>query len=73
MEEHVSEIDKNSECFKHLQEYLSHNFQWSVLSIARRNTFKQKILEAYFLKIMEPSLNSQMNIAILTLFSNGIT
>ena len=49
--EHESGIDKNSECFKHLQEHLSHGFQWSVLSIAPRNTFKRKILEAYFIKI----------------------
>ena len=61
LNEHESGIDKNSECFKHPQEYLSHDFLWSVLSIAPRNTSKRKILEAYFIKIMEPSLNSQMN------------
>ena len=56
--EHESGIDKNSECFKHVQEHLSHGFHWSVLSVAPRNTFKRKILEAYFIKIMVPSLNS---------------
>ena len=71
--EHESGIDKNSECFKHLQEHLSYSFQWSVLSIAPRNTFKRKILETYFTKLMVPSLNSQMNSNILTLFRNGIT
>ena len=71
--EHESGIDKNSECFKHLQEHLSHGFQGSVISIAPRNTFKWKILEAYFIKIMVPSLNSQMNSDVLTLFRNGIT
>ena len=71
--EHESGIDKNSECFKHLQEYLSHGFQWSVLSISPRNTFKWKILKAYFNKIMVPSLNSQMNSDVLTLFRNVIT
>ena len=40
-----------------------HEFQWSLLSIAPWNTFKQKILEAYFIMIIEPSLNSQMNTA----------
>ena len=69
---HESGINKNWECFKHLQEHFSHGFQWSVLSIAPRNTIKWKILEAYFIKIMVPSLNSQMN-DILTLFRNGIT
>ena len=71
--EHESGIDKNSECFKHLQEHLSHSFQWPVLSIAPRDTFKWKILETYFIKIMVPSLNSQMNNDVLTLFRNGIT
>ena len=37
--EHESEIDKNAECFKYFQEHLSHDFHWSVLSIALRNTF----------------------------------
>ena len=59
--EHENGSDKNSECFKHLQEHLSHDFQLSVLSIAPRNTIKQKISEAYFIMIMEPSLNIQMN------------
>ena len=71
--EHESGIDKNSECFKHFQEHLSHGFQWSVLSIAPRNTLKWKILEAYFIKIMVSSLNNQMNSDVLTLFRNGIT
>ena len=70
--EHERGIDKNLECFKYLQEHLSHGFHWSVLSIAPRNTFKQKILEVYFIKIMVPSLNSQMN-DVLTLFRNGGT
>ena len=71
--EHESGIDKNSECFKHLQEHLSNGFHRSVLSIAPRNTFKRRILEAYFIKIMVSSLNSQMNNNVLTLFRNGVT
>ena len=71
--EHESGIDKNSECFKHLQEHLSHGFHRSVLSIAPRNTFKRRILEAYFIKIMVSSLNSQMNNNVLTPFRNGVT
>ena len=52
---------------------MSHGFQWSVLSIAPSNTLKRNILEAYFIKMMLPSLNSQMNNDVLTLFRNGIT
>ena len=70
--EYESGTGKNSECFKHLQEHLSHGFQWWLLSIAPTNTFK-RILEGYFIKIMVPSLNSQMNNDVLTLFRNGIT
>ena len=71
--EHESGIDKNSDCFKHLQEHLSDGFYWSVLSITLRNTFKRKILEAYFIKITVTSRNSQMNNDVLTLFRNGVT
>ena len=59
--------------FKHLQEHFSHVLQWSLLSVARRNTFKQQVIEAYFVKIIEPFLNSQMNSNVLTLFRKGIT
>ena len=38
--EHGSRIDKNSECFRYLQEHFSHVFQWSLLSISPRNTLK---------------------------------
>ena len=71
--QHESGINKNSWCFKHLQEHLSHGFHWSVLSIALRNTFKEKILEVYLIKIMLPSLNSQINNDVLVLFRNFVT
>ena len=61
------ELIRIQNVFKYLQEHLSYGFQWSV------NTFKWKILEAYLIKIIVPSLNSQMNNDILTLFRNGIT
>ena len=71
--EHESRTYKNWECFRHLQEHLSHGFHQLVLSVAPRNTFKWKILESYFIKIMVPSLNSQMNSDVLKLFRNGVT
>ena len=71
--QHESAIDKNSWCFKHLQLHLSHGFHWSVLSIAPRSTFKETILEVDFIKIMVPSLNSQMNNDVLTFFRKVVT
>ena len=58
--EHEIEINKNSNWFKHYLEHLSHDFQWSVLSIAPSITCKWQTLEACFIKIMEPLLNSQV-------------
>ena len=66
--EHECVIGKNSERFKHLQEHLSHDFQWSALSIAPWKTLNQKILKAYFIRIMEPSISKQMNRDVLTFF-----
>ena len=45
---HESVIDKNSECSKHVQEYLNHEFQLSLPSIVPRNTFRLKILGSVF-------------------------
>ena len=40
---HKSQIDKNSECTKHLQEHFNHELQLSLLSTAPWNILKQKI------------------------------
>ena len=71
--EHENGTDKNSECAKHLNENDNHEFKWSILSLAPKVSFKSKILEAYFIKTLNPILNNQVNSDILTLFRNGIT
>ena len=71
--EHDSGTDKKSECAKHLKENFSHEFQWYILSSAPRSTFKRKILEAYYIKQLNPTLNNQLDSDLLTLFRNGIT
>ena len=71
--EHENGTDKNSECAKHLNENDNHEFKWSILSLAPKMSFKRKILEAYFIKTLNPILNNQLNSDILTLFRNGIT
>ena len=71
--EHFNGKDKNSECAKHLNENDNHEFKWSFLSLAPKVSFKRKILEAYFIKTLNPTLNNQLNDDILTLFRNGVT
>ena len=59
LNEHECRIHKNSECFKQIQKYSCHDFQWSLSSIATRNTFEKQNLT------MKPFLNSQMNSDVL--------
>ena len=71
--EHENGKDKNSECAKHLNENDNHEFKLSILSLAPTVSFKRKILEAYFIKTLNPIFNNQLNNDILTLFRNGVT
>ena len=71
--EHENGTDKDSECAKHLNENGNHEFEWSILSLAPKVSFKRKVLEAYFIKTWNPILNNQLNNHILTLFRNGVT
>ena len=68
--EHSTGKDKNSDCAKHLNDHFDHEF---VLSCASKNCLKRKILEAYYIKTCQPSLNNQMNSHVLNLFRNGVT
>ena len=71
--DHENGTDKNSECAKHLNKNDDHEFRWSILSLAPKVSFKRKVLEAYFIKTLNPILNNQLNSDILTLFRNGVT
>ena len=71
--EHENGTDKNFECAKHLNQNDNHEFKWFVLSLAPKISFTRKILEAYFMKALNPILNNQLNSDILTLFRNGVT
>ena len=70
--EHNSNLEK-SEPSKHLVANPTHEFKWSVIDRAPKDTRKRKILEAYHIMINKPSLNDQKDIKSLTLFRNGIT
>ena len=62
--EHDNGVDKN-ECAKHLREHKDNDCRWSVLATTPRNTFMHKILDAHFIKTMEPSSNSQHSLEIV--------
>ena len=71
--EHENGTYKNSKCAKHLNENDNHEFEWSVLSLAPKLSFKRKILEVCFIKTLNSIFNNQLNSHILTLFRNGVT
>ena len=51
-----------------------HNeFSWYVLTRAPQNTLKRRILEAYFVKLIVPSLNELLDNDVLMLFRNRVT
>ena len=70
--EHDKMLGK-SEPSKHVIENSGHSFTWKVLCRASVNTKKQKILEAFFIRKLSPSINDQLEIKSLKLFRNGIT
>ena len=47
--------------------------RWTLISKAPENFRKRRVVEAYFIKTVCPTLNEQLDNNILTLFSNGIT
>ena len=68
-----NDVNKNSEPAKHLAGNIEHEFSWFILARAPVNTLKRRILEAYFIKLIAPSLNEQLDNDVLMLFRNGVT
>ena len=58
---------------KHLRDNTDHSFTWKVICNAHNRKLARKILEAYFIATMKPSLNDQIDSDLLHLFKNGIT
>ena len=75
----VTRIDEHeqpngkSEPSKHIKNNTGHKFDWMILSRAPSHRLKRKILEAYFIKQLIPSLSDQLDSEILTLFRHGVT
>ena len=67
------DIKKNSEPAKHLKDNPTHKFEWKILSKASKEKYKRRILETFFIKTLQPTLNNQIQNYPLKLFPNGIT
>ena len=63
---------KSSELGDHLLVNPDHNITWQIIAKVPAQTFKGKILEAFYISKLKPTLNSQKNIKITHLFRNGI-
>ena len=68
-----SDISKNSEPAKHLNQFPEHRFNWKILRRVPNIVRQRKIHEAYYVMCMRPTLNNQLELTSLTLFRNGVT
>ena len=64
---------KRFEVGDHLLVNPDHNITWHIIAKAPAQTFKQKILEVFYIRKLKPTPNSQNDIKITHLFRNGIT
>ena len=58
---------------KHLSDNIDESFTWNAICNAPNRKLARKLLEAYFIATMKPSLNDQIDSDLLHLFRNGIT
>ena len=58
---------------KHLARNIEYEFSWYIFARAHVNTLSRRILEAYFIKLIVPYLNEQLDNNVLMLFRNGVT
>ena len=71
MEHNTPSVKSNP--VKHLSDNIDHSFTWKAICNAPNRKTVRKILEAYFIATMKPSLNDQIDSDLLELFRNGIT
>ena len=66
-------LNDNSNPTKHLRDNINHSFTWKFICNAPNRKLARKMLEAYFIATMKPSLNDQIDSDLLHLFKIGIT
>ena len=64
---------KKSKPAAHLQNNIEHYFTWRILCKAPSNARTRKNIQTFFIVIMRPSFNEQINCDALILFNNGVT
>ena len=64
---------KSSNPAKHISSNIDHVFTWTVIANAPKNKFQRKILEAYYIVLLRPTLNDQLEPDRINLFRNGVT
>ena len=72
LEKH-SDIAKNSEPAKHLNQFPGQRFNWKILTKVPNKVRQRKSHEACYIMCMHPTFNNQLELTSLTLFQNGVT
>ena len=70
--EHCS-TKKMSEVGAHLLMSPGHTVNWEILTNPHKQVSKRKILEAFYIRTLQATLNNQLNTKLKLLFRNGIT
>ena len=70
--EHCS-TEKTSEVGDHLLMNAGHTVNWEILTNAPKQVNKQKILEVFYIRTLQPTRNNQLNTKSILIFRNGIT
>ena len=70
--EHKNKNNK-SESAKYLKKNPALKFRWTIISKVPKNFHKHRVLEAYFIKTICPTLNEQLSNDSSTPFRNDIT
>ena len=68
-----SDVGKNSEPAKHLNQFSEHRFNWKILRRGPNKVRQKKIHEAYYVMCVCPTLNNELELTSLTIFRNKVT
>ena len=68
-----SDIGKNSEPAKHLNQFPEHRFNWKILRRVPNKVRQRKIHEAYYVMCTRPTLNNQLELISFIRFGNGVS